>query len=107
MNTTDHCTQRTFKNVGECLWRHTQNGIYYALIKRKGKQYRRSLRTKDRKLAERKLASFRLQIDRISRKSGTKNLTFKEQASRFLSIRESSLKPKAHKRHFKSSSIHR
>ena len=98
MNTTDHSTQRTFKNVGECLWRHTQNGIYYALIKRKGKQYRRSLRTKDRKLAERRLASFRLQIDRISRKSGTKNLTFKDQASRFLSIRESSLKPKAHKR---------
>jgi hypothetical protein len=49
-------TQQTLKNVAECLWRHVQSGIYYALFKRKGKQFRRSLRTKDRKLAERKLA---------------------------------------------------
>ena len=41
--------------VAECLYRNDASGIYYALIKRGGKQIRRSLKTSDRKLAERKL----------------------------------------------------
>ena len=44
-----------FHNVGENLYRLESSGGYYALIKKGGKQFRRSLKTKDRKLAERKL----------------------------------------------------
>ena len=45
--------EATFQKVAECLYRHQSSDIYYALVKRSGKQYRRSLQTKDRKLAER------------------------------------------------------
>ncbi len=34
-----------FHKVGECLYRNESSGIYYALVKRSGKQYRRSLKT--------------------------------------------------------------
>jgi integrase len=44
-----------FHNVGENLYRLESSGGYYALIKKGGKQFRRSLKTKDRKLAERRL----------------------------------------------------
>ncbi len=87
-----------FKNVGECLWRCTQNDIYYALFKRQGKQYRRSLRTKDRKLAERKLAAIRQKINRTAKPVEIKNMPFKILADRFLALRKSSLKPKAYLR---------
>ena len=44
-----------FHNVAENLYRLESSGGYYALIKKGGKQFRRSLKTKDRKLAERRL----------------------------------------------------
>ena len=52
-------------NVGENLYRvqlpgdrpRKPTGNYYALIKRAGKQFRRCLKTNDRKLAERCLAA--------------------------------------------------
>ena len=37
-------------------------GTYYALVKQAGKQFRRPLKTKDRKLAERKLSELRHQV---------------------------------------------
>jgi len=51
-------------NVGENLYRVLRpgdkpakpTGIYYALVKRGRKQFRRSLKTSDRRLAERRLA---------------------------------------------------
>ena len=60
MNATIHENAQTnghpvFHNVGENLYRLESSGGYYALIKKGGKQFRRSLKTKDRKLAERKL----------------------------------------------------
>jgi len=44
--------------VGENLYRLESSGGYYAPIKKGGKQFRRSLKTKDRKLAERNLKNF-------------------------------------------------
>jgi integrase len=44
-----------FQKVGECLYRYSANGVYYAWIKKSGKQIRRSLRTSDRALANRRL----------------------------------------------------
>ncbi|MGA2280152.1 MAG: hypothetical protein ABSG80_07610 [Verrucomicrobiota bacterium] len=56
----------TFKWVAECLYRHSKSGAYYALVKRNGKQFRKSLKTSDRQLAERSLISFRLNVGRIA-----------------------------------------
>jgi hypothetical protein len=33
----------TFQKVGECLYRYSSNGVYYARIKSGGKEIRRSL----------------------------------------------------------------
>jgi len=41
-----------FQKVGQNLYRLESTGGYYALLKRADKQFRRSLRTLDRKLAE-------------------------------------------------------
>ena len=41
-----------FVKVAECLYRNRSSGSYFALVKRRGKQIRKSLRTKDRKLAD-------------------------------------------------------
>jgi hypothetical protein len=50
----------TFHRVAENLYRLEQSGEYYGLLKRGGKQFRKSLKTKDRKLAERHLADLRV-----------------------------------------------
>ena len=51
-----------FHRVAENLYRLESSGGYYGLLKRGDKQFRRSLKTKDRKLAERRLAEFREQV---------------------------------------------
>jgi integrase len=51
-----------FHNVGENLYRLESSGGYYALIKKGGKQFRRSLKTKDRKLAERRLTELKEKV---------------------------------------------
>ena len=42
-----------FHKIAENLYRLESSGEYYALVKKGGKQFRRSLRIRDRKLAER------------------------------------------------------
>jgi hypothetical protein len=37
----------SFQKVGECLYRYSSNGVYYARIKLSGKEIRRSLETTD------------------------------------------------------------
>ena len=37
----------SFQKVGECLYRYSSNGVYYARIKSSGKEIRRSLETTD------------------------------------------------------------
>jgi integrase len=61
----------TFQKVGECLYRYSPNGVYYARIKTDGKEIRRSLETTDKALAKRRLAAFKdeqRQIDRSKSK---------------------------------------
>jgi len=48
-----------FQKVGECLYRYSPNGVYYARIKVDGKEIRQSLGTTDRKLANRNLANLK------------------------------------------------
>ena len=59
-----------FQKVGECLYRYSSNGVYYARIKIDGKEIRRSLETTDRDLAKRKLADFRDEQQQIDRSQG-------------------------------------
>lgn len=73
-----------FQKVAECLYRHMSSGKYYGLVKRSGKQYRRSLKTTDRKLAERFIGEFRQKIDRLDHTKARSNITFAECAKLWL-----------------------
>ena len=55
-----------FDKVAENLYRHKSSNKYYALLKRGGKQFRRSLKTTDRKLANSRLANFRREVANLT-----------------------------------------
>jgi len=59
--------QGAFQKVGECLYRYSSNGVYYARIKTGGKEIRYSLRTSDRDLAKRNLKVLKEQQSQIDR----------------------------------------
>jgi len=82
-----------FKRVAECLYRHSTSGIYYALVKRRGKQFRKSLKTTDRQLAERRLADFRGAVTGQTSPTKDKAITFMEFANDWLEIAQTRLKP--------------
>lgn len=88
----------TLLKVAECLYRHTSSGTYYGLVKRSGKQYRRSLKTNDRKLAERSLADFRQKIDRLDHTKTRSTLTFAECANQWLGTVTPHMKPSSARR---------
>lgn len=73
-----------FQKVGECLYRYSSNGVYYARIKFGGKEIRRSLETTDRDTARRELARFRGEQRQIDRSQGKHTLA--ELCDRFLKI---------------------
>ena len=56
---TKEARKLVFQQVVENLYRLEMSGGYYAVVKRGGKQFRCSLKTKDRKLAERRLTELR------------------------------------------------
>lgn len=84
-----------FKWVAECLYRHSETGRYYALVKRRGKQHRKSLKTTDRQLAERKLSAFRDKIGRSATSTRDRNTTFKELAQEWFDVAKTRLKPRS------------
>ena len=59
-----------FEKVGECLYRYSSTGTYYAVLRHLGKLIRRSLQTDDRALAKRRLADFRQTLERIDPGAG-------------------------------------
>ena len=63
----------------------TSSGRYYALLKRAGKQIRKSLKTTDRALAQRRLGDLRAKVTRLNQTSGASKITFKELGERWLS----------------------
>ena len=71
-----------FQKVGECLYRYSSNGVYYARFKADGKEIRRSLETTDRALAKRKLAEEKEKEAQIDRSQG--KLTLRELCNRWL-----------------------
>src|SRR5215475_11921892 len=71
-----------FEKVGECLYRYSSNGVYYARIRVDGKEIKRSLETTDRAIAQRKLAHFKNEQRQIDRSQG--KLTLAELCDRYL-----------------------
>ena len=85
--------QTAFVRVAECLYRNQSSGKYYALIKRKGKQFRKSLKTQDRKLAERKLKELRHQTKQLTSSANERKTPFEDIASLWFENHRGSLKP--------------
>ncbi len=81
-----------FRKVGENLYRLKTSGTYYALLKRGGKQIRKSLKTKDKELAVRKLGELREKVSRLNTDKDLRNITFEELASRWLTVKSSRIK---------------
>jgi integrase len=81
-----------FHRVAENLYRLEQTGGYYALLKRGDKQFRRSLKTKDRKLADRRLAELRAQVGNLTI-SDDARLSFDEIGKRWMAATAHALKP--------------
>lgn len=63
-------TNSSFEKVAECLYRNPSSKTYYALVKVKGKQHKRSLKTTDLPEAKRKLRDYRSELEQIIPKSG-------------------------------------
>ena len=80
-----------FHRVAENLDRLETSGGYYALLKRGDKQFRRSLKTGDRKLAERRLAELRTQVGHLSITEDAR-LSFDEIAQRWIDTTSHALK---------------
>jgi integrase len=86
--------------VGECLYR-SECGSYFAVVKHRGRQHRRSLQTKDRAIAAKKLVEFRQKLNGLAPAAGhAAALTFEEIARRWLDAIEVHLKPTTHYRRF-------
>jgi integrase len=78
--------------IGPCLYRH-RAGVYYGLVKFKGKQVRRSLETQDLPLARRKLAAFKQDLEKTdpslkARKFGDQAETYLKALTGAVSTRE-------------------
>src|SRR3954468_16490539 len=80
-----------FHRVAENLYRLETSGGYYALLKRGDKQFRRSLRTKDRKLAERRLSELRAKVGNLTI-SDDARLSFADVAKRWMAVTSHTLK---------------
>src|SRR5262245_10038875 len=80
-----------FRKVGECLYRYSSNGVYYARFKTDGKEIRRSLETTDPAQARRNLAALKEKERQTNRSQG--KLTLCELCDRWLKTIENS-KPK-------------
>src|SRR6266487_2038098 len=73
--------QHTFQKVGECLYRYSSNGVYYARFESGGKEIRRSLRTTDRASAQRALAWLKEERKQVDPAQG--KLTLAELCDRY------------------------
>src|SRR4030095_13263321 len=70
-----------FQKVGECLYRYSSNGVYYARFESGGKEIRRSLRTADRASAQRALVWLKQELEQVDPAQG--KLTLAELCDRY------------------------
>jgi integrase len=78
--------------VAECLYRNQSSGTYYALVKRGGKQFRRSLKTTDRAMAGRLLVDYRRKVERLTAPAEARQVTFEELAKVWFASASATLK---------------
>lgn len=76
-----------FEKVGQCLYRFSSSGTYFALVRRDGKQQRHNLKTDDRKVADRELRILLSRLDAVSQRP--QKLLVSELAARYLEIQKS------------------
>jgi integrase len=76
-----HENASAFQKVGECLYRYSSNGVYYARFQSGGKEIRRSLRTTDRASAQRALAWLKQDQEEVDPAQG--KITLAELCSRY------------------------
>lgn len=96
MSDSPKCAQTTLTKISENLYKSVPSGVYYALVKKTGKQIKRSLKTKDPPLAKRRLREFQEQIEKVELQSGRSHVTFDEVAARWLEILKPTMKPSSH-----------
>jgi len=84
--------QQELQRVGECLYRSQSSQTYYAIIKRGGKQIKRSLKTKDGALARRRLAELLEQSVALSQCENS-GISFAALADQWLTAAGTSMKP--------------
>jgi hypothetical protein len=70
------------QKVGESLYRYSSNRVYYARIKKDGKEIKRSLGTTDPALARRNHAALKDELRQIDRSGG--RITLEELTDRYL-----------------------
>ena len=63
---TDTSKVQKLIKVGQCLYRSNVTNLYYAILKRQGKQIKKSLRTTDPSLAKRKLRDLENKVARLN-----------------------------------------
>ena len=94
-------TNQTLDKVGHCLYRSAKSNIYYAILKRAGKQIKRSLKTTDRALAGRRLSEFQDKAARLTTgESG--RISFANLSQHWLEVTAGSMK---HSSHFRLSGV--
>ena len=74
-------SKSAFQKAGECLYRYSSNGVYYARFESGGKEIRRSLRTTDRASAQRALAWLKEEQKQVDPSQG--KLTVAELCDRY------------------------
>ena len=86
-----HNGKPRFKKVGPNLYRDSV-GRYYLLVKRSGKQFRRSLKTTDTALAKRRLREFQDRAGQLSTDGTNSSIRFEDVAQRWLASKTAELK---------------
>ena len=88
-------TPTTLTKVAECLYRNN-HGTYFALLKVRGKQIKKSLKTTERALANRRLADLRKKAHGLADEAGS--ITFDQLAQRWLAFIKPDLRPRSWQR---------
>src|SRR6266568_1586597 len=83
-------SEHTLSKVAECLYRN-EHGTYFALLKVRGKQIKKSLKTEDAALARRRLSEFRSKAHGLAGEE--RGMTFDHLAERWLALKKSDLRP--------------
>ena len=88
MATNQQSTRQLLEKIPNfpCLYRHTLNANYYGIKKVSGKRKEHSLQTTDRKIAERKLAEWIKNLDKID--STAEKTTLKQLLAKFVASRQ-------------------